>query len=911
LAASPLEIIGREHERAEIGRIISAACLGLSGVLVLRGEAGIGKTALLDHAAASARGLQVHRIVGVDSEMELGYAALQQLLRPLVELIDELPAPQGRALRSAVGIGEGTRPDRFVVGLATLSVLSAAAAQSERGLLIVIDDGQWIDRESASAIAFVARRLHADRSAMLIAVRPGAVDALFDDIPTCTLEPLTRHEAQALLATAVQLPIDDLTRRRILDDALGNPLAIVEFAAAPAQDWGAESPISAPLPLNARLVARYADQLNALRPATQRLLLTAAADPTGDPALLWRVGRERGFDEEAIEEAEAAGLVSVAPSLTFRHPLIRESIYHAASDLERRQTHEALANAMDGVRDPGRRAWHRAAATLPFDDDVARELEAAAERTDVQGGFAASAALLVRAADFATDSRRRTTLRLRAAEADLMAGRLSRAEADLAPLASIQDPFLRAQLRRLQGVVAFYLCSKEASASIMLEAADALQHFDARAARDTVLEALKVATWMGCWGGVSPRDVAEVGRSLLRPPGEPDEIDLLCDAIFSLYIDGPRRAASSLRRALELAISDPVLSADPRRLTLACYAAFAIGDVVAARAFAAEFVEAARREGMVSHLPEALQYAGVCELMVGSLADADALFADVTEKQVARGTSGWGDVDRMLVAAWRGDEAETRALAARVLRRADESRVGFAAGRVQVALALLELGRGNYAAATAGTYDGWSDDLALASYIACDAVEARARVGERESARSTVEWLTQRALANRSALDLGLLARAQALLADDAEAEVEYARSIDLLEEARATRQRARTQLVYGEWLHVRGRRKEARTQLRAAYETFEAEGAVGFAERARMELLTTGETARRAVGADVSALTQQETQIARLAASGATNPEIAAELYISPSTVEYHLHKVFRKLDIASRRELPNALHD
>jgi DNA-binding CsgD family transcriptional regulator len=900
-------IIGREQERAEIERVLSAVRLGLSGVLVVRGEAGMGKTALLEYAVSSARDLEAHRIVGIESEVELGYAALHQLLHRLVDFIDDLPPPQSRALQSALGLGEATRPDRFVVGLATLTVLSAAAGRRERGLLIVVDDAQWVDRESAAVLAFVARRLQADRVAMLIAVRANELDQPFEDLPTSTLEPLTRHESRDLLVAAVDRPIDELMRTRIVDDARGNPLAIVELAAE--SDPVAEDALPRPLPLSRQLVTRYARRIKALSPTTQRLLLAAASDPTGDPALLWRVGQERGFDEQAVKEAEEADLVSLGPPVSFRHPLIREAIYHAATEAERRRTHEALANATDVEHDPGRRAWHRAAAIVAPDDDVARELEAAAERADMQGGYAASAAFLVRAAELTLDSARRTALLLRAAAADLAVGRTAQAQADLDLLMPIDDPFLRAQALRLEGAISFYRGRADASVLIMLEAAKVLQQFDASAARETVLEALLMSVSFGRIGSTRPRDVGEAARSFVAPPVAPTASDLLLDGLLAMFTDGPAPAAPLLTAALEAAKRDPSLRAVPSRMTFACWAAFALSDMGALRDLATEFVEVARREGALNYLPAALYYQGLREVHVGSLAAAEACFSDAAEMTLARGANFAGDSGRVLVLAWRGNERETRALAEQLERRASESGVGLMAAVVDAALALLELSLGNYAAATGGTSDGWKDVLNLSVFTAADAVEGRVRAGALDTTQPMVEWLAERALANDSTLELGLLARVRALVADDTEAEPEYVRALDLFDRTGAARQRARTQLVYGEWLHTQNRRKDARIQLRAAYETFNAAGAAAFAERARIELLTTGETTHRTAGDGSAALTGREAQIARLAASGATNPEIAAELYISPSTVEYHLHKIFRKLEIGSRRELTDVL--
>ncbi len=902
-----IELIGRNDSRADIEGVLTAVRRGLSGVLVVRGEAGIGKTALLDEATRSAGALDVHRIIGIESEMKFGYASLHQLLRRFVDLVDDLPSPQARALRSALGLGEAIRPDRFLVGLATLTVLSAAADRRQDGLLVIVDDAQWVDPESAGVIAFVAHRLHADRIALLIGIRGDAVDTPFDDLPTCTLEPLGAPESRALVDATAHGSIDELTRTRIVNAARGNPLAIVELAAEATREPRAKDEVLSPLPINAELVARYTRRFGSLSPAAQRLLLAMATDTTGDLALLWRVGRQRTFDEGAVREAELAELITVGPPITFRHPLIREAVYYAATEAERRRTHAAFANALADDSDPRRRAWHRAAATAAPDEDVADELEAAADFANEQGGYAASAAYLARAAELTLDPKRRAALLLRAAAADLTAGRPRRAEAHLSLLTPADDPMLDAQVRRLESIVSFYVDRTEASAFSMLAAAEALQRFDVTAARDAYLEALVMAMWVGRAGRTRPRDVAMSARSRRITAGERGATDQLLDGLAAVFTDGFAAAAPLLRTALIAAKRDLSVLAEPRRVAFACWAAFALGDMDALVELASGFVELARA-GAINYLAEALHYLGQRELAVGSLATADAYFTNRSELQLARGNDAW-DVDRLLVLAWRGDESGTRALAAELVRRAEEHGVGWAATRVDSAVALLELGLGNYAAATGGTSDGWSDDLGLGPFTAADAIEAHVRCGDVEAALPTLEWLTERALATTSALDLGLLARARALVAADGGAETEYGRSVDLLRRAGALRQRARTQLLYGEWLRGQRRRKDARVQLRAAYEIFGAAGAAGFAERARLELANTGEVPRRTSGAEPVSLTPQESQIARLAARGAKNPEIAAELYISPSTVVYHLHKIFRKLGITSRRDLPNAL--
>jgi DNA-binding CsgD family transcriptional regulator len=901
-------LVGREHEQAAIAQIFSAVRDGLSGALVLVGEAGIGKTALLDWAVDQSNELGVMRLVGIESEMELGFAGLHQLLNPLLSGLDALPLPQASALRVAFGLSDESAADRFIVGLAALTLLTSTVSGS--GLLIAVDDAQWLDQESLAVIGFIARRLFADRIALLIAVRAQDGSAsLLEGLPNVTLERLARREAIELMTSVADSPIDQQVRTRILAESAGHPLAIVEFAREYSGAFlGFDAVLPQPLSPGPQLLKRYQQQVRSLPLETQRLLLAAAADPTGDLALLSRVGMELGFDCRGTGEAETADLIGAGPPVTFRHPLVREAVYHGATNNERRRTHQALARATEG--DPDRRAWHRAASVLDPDEEVAAELERAANRAASQGGYATSAAYLSRAAHLTPERGRRGLRLLGAASADLTAGRPAQAQVNLelcAPI--IESDFLRAQARRLEGAILFALGGATEPPSIMLNAATALAKHDVRVAREVLLEALLMALWIGKWASAGPQEVGHAAKALPLPTDtEPNSADLLLDGFAELYCNGHAAATPLLRKAFAAMKVDPWMRDVPRRMTFGCWAAIALGDTDAWRVIADEFIDLARRKGAISLLPEALSYRGTCELSIGSLSAADEYFSEERELQAVRGSGLSGDVGRLIVLAWRGQEMEARTLASELMATARQKRAGLAAARIDAAIALLELGLGRYAAATGGLAEGWQDDTAFSTFTASDAIEAHARGGDRRDAGALLHWLAQRAAANGAPIEIGLLARSRALLGDDSSADGHYQESIAVLAGAGAALQLARSQLLYGEWLRRQKRRRDAREQLRAACQTFESMGALGFAERCRIELMATGETARYREDAE-EVLTPQEAQVARLAAAGLTNSEIGAQLFISAATVDYHLRKVYKKLNIKSRVFLARSL--
>jgi DNA-binding CsgD family transcriptional regulator len=915
--ARSTRLIGRESEQAAVNRVLASVRDGRSEALVLRGEAGIGKTVLLDAAVEAAADLLIVRLVGIESEMRLGFAGLHQLLMPYLGDIDALPPQQVGALKAALALSNDQPPDPFLVGLALLTLLAHVATR--RDILVVADDAQWLDQESADALGFVARRLDADRIGVLVSVRePSERLMSFDGLPSVRLGPLSDEASVSLIESTVERSIASHVRDRIIADAQGNPLAIVELSKGLSTDQlSGTAALPEPLAVGDHLEARFLRQVRALPAQTQEFLLVAAAEPTGDLALVWRAGRALDFDERAIAPAEGVHLVNVGDTVGFRHPLIRSAVYHGVGAADRRRVHEALAAATDVDRDPDRRAWHRAAATVMPDEDVAVELEQAANRARTHGGYAATSALLTRAAQLTPDAGARALRYFAAAVADLDAGASARAYENLKrAIPDLEDDFLAAQARRLEAAIIFIdiaprggssgIGRTEEIASIMLDAAANLAAVDIRSARETLLDAMLMAIYFGDASATRASDVALAAKSVeLASFGAPTSSDFVLDAFAELFANGYDDAVPLLRRALDALVADPESRESPRRFSFGCWLGFALSDDNAVKEVGDECVSLCRTRSAFQVLPEALNYLGQWALRLGSLTAADAYFSEGEAIQAMADRSGIFEADRVVVSAWRGRDLQVRTDALRLRVQALEAGVGLVVELVDYAVTLLELGLGNYIAAAAAARANYFDDVALGPFRAVDLIEAHVRGGDRAAAVAAVEWLRRRAVANKTAIDRGLASRGQALISDNSEAEAHFREALTYLEASGATLHVARTQLLYGEWLRRVKRRRDARVQLEAALETFESLGADAFAERARVELLATGATARKRVDETRNTLTPQEAQVARLAAGGATNAEIAERLFVSTSTVDYHLRKVYRKLEIASRHEL------
>jgi DNA-binding CsgD family transcriptional regulator len=897
---------GRRRECAVLERLLEVTQLGQSAALVVRGEAGIGKTALLEYAAERAGGCRVLRAVGVESEMELPFAGLHQLCMPLLDGLERLPTPQQDALGTAFGLTSGARPDRFLVGLAVLSLLSDAT--EEQPLLCLIDDAQWLDQSSAQVLAFVARRLKAESIVLVFAERdPGGLDA-FTGLSQLRLEGLSEAHAGELLASVVRGPLDERVAGRIVAETRGNPLAVLELphGLSPAELAGGFAPTSV-LPLPGRIEESFRQRAELLPADSQHLLLVAAAEPIGDPTLLWRAAERLGLGAEAADPAEAAGLLTLGARVTFRHPLLRSAIYRAASAEKRRSAHEALAGATDPEFDPDRRAWHRAQATLAPDEEVAAELERSADRARARGGLAAAAAFLERAATLTPDPAQRARRELTAAQATHESGAPAAA---LRLLATAEgrplDVLQRARLERLRAQLAFASRRGRDAPPLLLHAARHLEPLDAELARETYLEALAAAIFAGRLGsGRGVREVAEAARAApAAPPAR--TLDLLLDGLATRFADGYAAGVPLLRRALDAVFQDDGHTEEEIRwLWLACRVAPDLWEDETWHELAARQLSLAREAGALTVLPLAATYRAGVHVHAGEFAAAAVLIEEADAITEATGNAPLGYTS-LVLAAWRGQEAEALEVIEASREDAAERGEGRAITLAEYATAVLYNGLGRYQAARAAAQRACEhDDLGLFGWALVELIEGAARSGEPKLAHHALEQLSARTRLSGTDWALGVEARSRALLSMGRRAEDLYLEATERLGRCRITVHLARTHLIHGEWLRRENRRTDAREPLRAAHEMFASMGAEAFAERAARELLATGETARRRTDETRGVLTPQEAQIARLARDGLSNPEIGAQLFISPRTVQYHLHKVFAKLAITSRNQL------
>jgi DNA-binding CsgD family transcriptional regulator len=901
---------GRDLELARLDELLQAARAGQSRALVVRGEAGIGKTALLQYARSRSDGARVLHAEGVEAEMELPFAALHQVCASLLGARDGLTTPQRDALETAFGLSSGSLPDRFLVGLAVLTLFSDAA--EARPLVCLIDDAQWLDHSSAQVLSFVARRLEAESVLMLFAERDGSGPGDLVGLPDIRLERLTYADARALLASLNLGVLDERVRDRIIAETRGNPLALLELprALAPTSLAGGFA-VSDASPLEGRIQASFRRRVDALPQETQRLLLLAAAEPLGDPMLLWRAADELGLATETAAPAEAADLISVGTRVTFRHPLLRSAIYDAASAEQRRAAHGALAVATDPELDPDRRAWHRALATLAPDEDVAAELERSAERARARGGLAAAAAFLERSAELTPDPRLRAKRALDAAQRKRLAGMFEAAATLLAtaeqgPL----DDLDRALALRLRGQIALETSRGDEALPILLDAARRLEPLDARLGRETHLDLLMAASNAGRYGGGMLGPAAHAARAAPPAPDAPDASDLLVDGMAVLFTEGYAAATPVLKEALASALAERGRNEHAlRSVRIASRVAAELLDDVTWDALATRHAQVAREEGLLGVLPVTLNYLAALRIHQGDVEGATLLLDE--SDSISRSTTGTpGDIMRLLLAAHSGDAAQTARLSGILEAVADARREGLIVTVCEYASALLHNGLGQYEGALdAAQRASAQDDLSVSSWALPEVVEAAVRLGKTDVAADALGRLTERTRASGTDFARGIEARSRALLVDGEAADSAYREAIDALGATSLRMFHARAQLLYGEWLRRANRRADARVQLGAAHEFFTRVGADGFAGRAARELVATGATPRKRTDEARAQLTAQEAQIATLARDGHTNPEIGAQLFLSPRTVEWHLRKVFMKLDIGSRRELRTAL--
>lgn len=913
---------GRDAECETLRRLISDARSGDSRVLVLRGEAGAGKTALLAYAVEQASAMSVTHVAGVESDMELAFAGLHQLCMPLMAHIDELPDPQRNALDVAFGRGVGPTPDRFLVGLAVLSLLAAAA--NDQPLLCVIDDAQWLDQVSVQTLGFVARRLMAEPVALLFAVRD-APDVL-TGLPDIVIEGLSDTEARELLESVMVGGIDPLVRDRVVAETRGIPLALLEiprkFTASELAGgfWnmgGRSSP--------GHLEEGFERRIQSLPTETRKLLLVAASEPTGDAALFLRAAALLGIAVDALAPAEAAGVIEFGPRMRFHHPLVRSAAYRAATLTDRREAHRVLAEATDPQSDPDRRAWHAAHAAAGPDDAVAAELETSAGRAQSRGGVAAAAAFLERAAVLTANPALRGSRALAAAQAKRDAAAPAAAYellaiAETGPLTDLQ----RAQVSRLRAQMEFVRSrSGEAraptsseAATLLFDAARQLEDLDADLARETYLEAVAAAMYAGRLGGPHTlRQIAQAGRSAVdRLPELVRPIDFLLSGMTRRILEGPGAGSDHLRSALELWNTQTQHDGDQHDDGQPAHWPFPIAQESAAhelwddamlQRIATDMVRRARDTGALAVLPPALAYRAGVHVYNGEFATAARL---IDEAAAITASIGRAPVKyhSLTLAAWRGVAADALGLIESTAADGTARGEGRLVGLAGYTSAVLFNGVGRYEdALTAAQQCCEYEDLGFYSWCLFELIEAAAHVGDRESAATALPRFEERAGSSGTDWGLGVVAAAQALLADQDDAEALFTEAIGRLERAQTGLHRARTHLSYGEWLRRVNRRVDARRQLTTAHEMFTRMGAHGFSERARRELVATGEKVRKQPVGSGDQLTAQEEQIARLAADGLTNQEIGAQLFISTHTVEWHLRKVFVKLGITSRRQL------
>ncbi|MFF7888779.1 AAA family ATPase [Streptomyces sp. NPDC020794] len=907
---------GRQAECETLDQFVATVQAGHSSVLVLRGEVGIGKTTLLDHVRDSADGCRIARAVGIESEMELAFGGLHQLCAPFLDRLGSLPAPQRDALGTAFGLTAGTPPDRFLVGLAVLSLLADAAEQAP--LICVVDDAQWLDKVSAQTLAFVAWRLLAERIGVVLAVREPSLESEFAGLPQLVVGRLSDSDARALLNSVIPGRLDERVRNRIVAETQGNPLALLELprGLTPAELAGGFGRPDA-RPLASQIEQNFLRRIQALSPETQQLLLIAAAEPIGDVTLLAKAAALLGIEESAAAPAETAGLIAIGTRVRFRHPVVRSAAYRIATAEARQQVHRALADATDPDVDPDRRAWHLANAAAGSDETVAAELERSAGRAQARGGVAAAAAFLERAAELTPDPAVRGARALAAARAVHQAGGYDTAREllDAASLSPMNEHQL-AQVELLRGQIVFASQSASSALPMLVRAAQRLEPLDAGLAQQTYREALNAALTIDRLpSGVQLQDIARA--ALAAPPGpSPERNDLLLRGLAVMTVDGYRAGAPMVLRALGALCTEEVSREEGLGwFPLAARMAFNVWDFDSNTVLSMRLVELAREMGALSVLPSALLHLVSNRVLAGELDHADTLIAEAQAIGEATGSRYLAHYVSLVTEPWKGREAQILKAIDAMTRDADlhQGGPGNTLSASEWAKAVLYNGLGRYEEACAAAERGAQNlqELGLAIRSMVELVEAAARSGRPARAAEAAHQLADMAQASGTDWALGTSAMVRAQVNEGPTAEALYQEAIERLGRTDVQITNARSHLLYGEWLRRENRRVDAREQLGIAYEALSRIGVEGFAERAWHELRATGATAPKRTAVSRTALTAQEAQIARLADGGMTNPEIGAQLFISPHTVEWHLRKVYAKLGVASRKHLGAALRE
>jgi DNA-binding CsgD family transcriptional regulator len=911
-AGSGLVLVGRRDECDQLSGLLTDARAGRGRALVLRGAAGIGKTALLEFVQQAAAGCRVALAAGVESELELDFAGLHQLCGPHLDRLDTLPGPQGRALATAFGLRSGDAPDRFFVGLAVLTLLSEVAR--DEPLVCIVDDAQWLGPASAQILRFVARRLATLHVAMVFATRGANRDDELTGLPALDVQGLADDDSGRLLRSVLPAAVDPKVRDRIIAECEGNPLALLELpqglsAAGPA--FGAAIGPGA-TPVAQRLEQGFLRRLQALPPGPRQLLLTAAAEPLGGVPLFWSAAELLGLGAVAATAAEAAGMLDLQDGVRFRHPLLRSAVYRSATPAERREVHRTLANVTDPELDPDRRAWHRAWAAVGPDEEVALELEHSADRALAGGTPAAAAAFLERSAALTPEPSRRGRRALEAARGKVSAGAFADAfpllsVADLSPLSEADRA--RSQLLHAHLSVAANRCDE--ALPLLLAAARRLEPLDADLARDAYLDAFSAALLAGRPAvGPGAREVARAVRAA-PPPRTPHTRDVLLEAFALLFTEGYAAAVPDARQAVEAcAGQDPAAETALGSSWLAAATAACLWDDGSWDVLTRRHLDLARHAGGLGALPLALNARAVVQLFAGELTAAASLVQEIRTVTDVTGSAlaPYGEVGLL---ALRGAAEHAEPLIRTCL---DDAVVRGEGAGVNMALwagAVLCNGQGRYEEALRAAREATAGPLrpGPSTWALTELVEAGARSGETAVAEAALEQLSAMALASGTDWALGVAASRRATLSGGPCADELHRDAIERLGRTRMRVDLARAQLLYGEWLRREGRRVEARGQLRTAHQALTAMGLEAFADRARHELLATGETVRKRTLETSGQLTAQEAHIARLAAQGLTNPEIGAALFVSPRTVEWHLRKTFSKLGVSTRRELRRSL--
>jgi DNA-binding CsgD family transcriptional regulator len=914
---------GREQEQAAIGDLLTQARAGRGGSLVLTAEAGAGKTALLADAAEGARAAGDMTVVatsGVESEAPLAFAALQRLLAPLSGSLDQIPTPQAHALRVVFGMEAGDAGDRFLIFLGVLSLL--ADAGERQPVLVVVDDAQWLDDASAAALQFVARRIAVEPVAMLWAARENEARP-FDttDLPIMRLTGLGLAGATAVLSEQTHTDVAPEVAALLVANTGGNPLALCELPAVltSGQLSGTE-PLPPRLPVTDRVERVFLDRARRLSEDAQTVLLVASADDSTRLATVLQAAETLGADTVSLAELERSGLVTVAgDQLTLRHPLVRSAMYDAAASAKRRGVHAALAAVLTREEDADRRAWHRSSSVVEPDESVLAELVEAAQRAERRGGHEAASAAWARAAELDTDSDQRARHLFAASMAAWVSAHPDTAR-DLIDraIAEANDPLLLADVRRLRGRIEWNTGSVKLANRVLLEAAvDAADHDPVRA-RELAAEAVSIACWNGDSGsGIDGTTV--VPQPADDAPARERTYQRLLEGCAHVVVGDYAAAAGSFREGFAI---HEELAEDFELLPNLSICAFHLGELDRSESYMHRVLARARSDGAAVMVLYTLTRLGIIDLAAGRWADAvgDATEAvnlgEVTRHRVLADTPA---ALLMLLAALRGENDGFTELSPRL----DEATSRSAAGVLDVVLRdIVHWAHGVHLVNTDASrpasafhrFAQMSHDVQK-RMAGLDRIEAAVRAEQTEAARLWVEDFVGFAAATGQAWAEAVAEHGLALLAESGAAEAHFLRALELHEEdARSGRSgwpgrqfnRARTQLAYGEYLRRSRRRVDARTQLRAALDRFEELKARPWAERAATELRASGESVRRrddAAGGVV--LTPQERQVAQLVKKGMSNKEVAAQLFLSPRTVDFHLRNVFTKTGVSSRGEL------